>query len=171
MQVERREPQPRNARTRAVPQKSEPTKPPTKPEQKPKPKPRPKGKPHTTSRDSIGANPNLGKFFTHHRAVKIEFLVGLALFLLAPMSQPQIKMDKNYARRLIAWVVLFMLLFPMATSDNPQMSRAAAWLGGLILLTLAVLGGNPSKSFGGFSVNVSKILADIVAKLQPQKGP
>lgn len=102
-------------------------------------------------------------------AVKIEFLAGLALFLLAPLSQKEIKFDKNYARRLIAWCVLFMLLFPMGSSKNEGVARTAAWLGGLTLLTLAVLGGNPKSSFGGFSVNVSKIVSDVVAKLQPQK--
>jgi len=102
-------------------------------------------------------------------AVKIEFLAGLALFLLAPLSQKEIKFDKNYARRLIAWCVLWMLLFPMAASKNEGVARTAAWLGGLTLLTLAVLGGNPASTFGGFSVNVSKIISDVVAKLQPQK--
>lgn len=102
-------------------------------------------------------------------AIKIEFLAGLVLFLLAPLSQKEIKFDKNYARRMIAWVVLFMLLFPMGASQNKGVARTGAWLGGLTLLTLAVLGGNPKSSFGGFSVNVSKIISDMVAKLQPQK--
>lgn len=100
--------------------------------------------------------------YSHPGAVKGEFLLGLALFLLAPLGNPEIKMDKGFVRRLVAFVVLFMMLFPVANSSNPSVARIGPIFGGMVLLYLAVLA--PSR---GFIVNASDLLDKIVKKLQP----
>lgn len=100
--------------------------------------------------------------YSHSGAVKGEFLLGFALFLLAPLGNPEIKMDKGFVRRLVAFCLLFMMLFPLANSSNSSAARIAPMFGGVVLLYLAVLA--PSR---GFIVNASDLMEKIVRKLQP----
>lgn len=94
--------------------------------------------------------------------VKLEFMVGLVLIVLAPMADSTIKMDKNYVRHIVAWMLVFMFLFPMSGSRNAGIVRLANGMGGLLLLVIAVKGSN-----SGFGVNIAKLLQTIVAKIQP----
>lgn len=96
------------------------------------------------------------------RAVKAEYLIGFILLMLAPIADPNIKMDKNYAKRLIAFTLLFMMLFALADNKNSQVSRLATGFGGVLLLTLVVY--EPTKGFG---VKAGTLINNIVAHLQP----
>ncbi|MFD9893711.1 hypothetical protein ACFWY9_30565 [Amycolatopsis sp. NPDC059027] len=97
------------------------------------------------------------------RAVKVEFLVGLALLLLAPIGNKDLKFDTGYVKRLVAYALLFMLLFPMSQARNPGVSRTASAVGGLFLLTMVVY--SPTK---GFAVDFVKLINTVIAKLQPK---
>lgn len=115
---------------------------------------------------SEGGDHDAPAWLTDGNAVKGEFLLGLVLFLLAPIGNSEIHVGKNYARRLVAYVLVFMLLFPMSSSSNPDVQRLASVAGGVFLLTLAVVA--PTK---GFTLNVTKLLSTVVAKLQPDSTP
>jgi hypothetical protein len=107
--------------------------------------------------------------YSHSGAVKIEFLAGLVLLILAPIADKDIKMDKAYAKRLIAFAICFMLLFPLGSSPNPSVSRLGAALGGVLLLALFLL--KPTK---GFAVNFTTLVDTFVKALQPKapgQGP
>ncbi|TCO52993.1 hypothetical protein [Actinocrispum wychmicini] len=98
------------------------------------------------------------------KVVKLEFLVGLVLIMLAPLANKSLKFDKNYARRLIAFVLLFAGLFALADARDPSVSRIASGLGGLLILTLVVM--QPAR--GNFGVNTATLIAHIVERLQPK---
>jgi hypothetical protein len=97
------------------------------------------------------------------RTVKIEFLFGLILLLLAPLANKDLHFDKNYVKRLIAFLLLFMGLFAVADSKNPSVSRIATGLGGLLILALAVY--SPANKF---SVKFAELVSTVVQHLQPK---
>lgn len=98
--------------------------------------------------------------------VKLEFLIGLALIVLAPVANSDIKPDVNYTKRVISWILVFMLLFPLSGSSRPEIVRLANATGLVILLVISIKG---TKS--GFGVNVPALINAIVAKVQPIATP
>lgn len=103
------------------------------------------------------------KIYSHPGAVKAEFLIALVLLLLSPIGNPDVKVDLNYFKKLVALMVLFMFLFPMGQSSNPATSRVASGLGGMLVLVLLVYA--PSK---GVSVSFTRLISTVVSKLQPK---
>lgn len=106
--------------------------------------------------------------YSHAGAVKMEFLIGIVLLLLAPIGNPNLKMNSDYAKRLMAYCLLFMVLFPLGQAQNPKISKAAAALGGLFILSMMVL---PRSKGGGFAVDFISTINSIVQKLQPKAKP
>lgn len=98
--------------------------------------------------------------------VKMEFMIGIVLILLAPIGDSGIKLNKDYVRHIVGWCLIFMILFPMSNARTPGIVRTANGIGGLLLLTLVVKG---PKS--GFGIDVLGLLSAIVKKLQPGGNP
>lgn len=98
--------------------------------------------------------------------VKLEFLAGLLLILLAPLANSNIKPDRDYVKRIMSWVIVFMILFPLSGSRLTGLVRLANATGAVLLLVIALKG---TKS--GFGVDVPTLLNTIVQKIQPGGGP
>lgn len=109
------------------------------------------------------AGKKLKKVYTHPGAVKAEFLLGVVLLLLSPIGNPNVHVDLNYFKRLVAFMVTFMFLFPMGQSSSPAVSRVASGLGGMLILTMVVY--SPSK---GFATDFTALIKTVVSKLQPK---
>lgn len=140
-----------------------------RPKKEPAPEKKPVEEKKSKNNKSAGLGPRrIGNFkYSHAGAVKTEFLFGLVLLLLAPVGNPNIKIDKSYAKRLVAYLLLFMGLFPMGASSNPEVSRLGSLLGGLVLLSLMLVS-HPTK---GYALNFATLIETIVAKLQPDAAP
>lgn len=120
---------------------------------------RPTGKKTATQK----AGKKIRKIYTHPGAVKAEFLLGAVLLLLSPIGNPNVHVDTNYFKRLVAFMVTFMFLFPMGQSSSPAVSRVASGLGGMLVLTMVVY--SPSK---GFATDFTALIKTVVSKLQPK---
>lgn len=94
--------------------------------------------------------------------VKIEFLIGLALLVLSPLGNPSIQPDRDYVKRVVSWILVFMMLFPMSGSSRPGLVRLANGMGAVILLVISIKG-----TRSGFGVDVPALINTIVAKIQP----
>lgn len=123
------------------------------------------GKPAPSGKKTAGKKTakKIRKVYTHPGAVKVEFLLGAVLLLLSPIGNPNVTVDINYFKRLIAFMVVFMFLFPMGQSQSAAVSKAAAGLGGMLILTMVVY--SPSK---GFATDFSALIKTVVQKLQPK---
>jgi hypothetical protein len=97
--------------------------------------------------------------------VKLEFLAGLILIVLSPMANPAIKPDRDYVKRIISWMLVFMLLFPLSSSSQAGLVRLANATGAVLLLVISLKG---TKS--GFGVDVPTLLNTIIQKIQPGGG-
>lgn len=97
--------------------------------------------------------------------VKLEFLIGLILIVLSPMANSAIKFDRDYVKRVIAWMLVFMLLFPLSSSSQVGLVRLANATGAVLLLVISLKG---TKS--GFGVDVPTLLNTIIQKIQPGGG-
>lgn len=74
----------------------------------------------------------------YQRIIKTEYLAGLLLMWIYPVTKPGFAANFNkWVSRQIMWSVVFIVLFMMA-SGGPRVARFSAAFGGLTLLALLV---------------------------------